>query len=45
MVAGENVTLTIDATIQEKLFNEMKNEVGSSAAVNPKSGETNCTCK
>ncbi|PEQ05040.1 penicillin-binding transpeptidase domain-containing protein [Bacillus toyonensis] len=37
---GENVTLTIDAAIQEKIFNEMKNEAGSSAAVNPKTGET-----
>ncbi|WP_282048437.1 NTF2-like N-terminal transpeptidase domain-containing protein, partial [Bacillus cereus] len=37
---GENVTLTIDAAIQEKIFNEMKTEAGSSAAVNPKTGET-----
>ena len=28
---GENVTLTIDAAIQEKIFNEMKTEAGSSA--------------
>ncbi len=35
---GENVTLTIDAAMQEKIFNEMKNEAGSSAAVNPKNG-------
>nr|MCX3324569.1 penicillin-binding transpeptidase domain-containing protein [Bacillus paranthracis] len=38
--AGENVTLTIDAAIQEKIYNEMKNEAGSSAAINPKTGET-----
>ncbi|MFI8709113.1 penicillin-binding transpeptidase domain-containing protein [Bacillus sp. NPDC077411] len=37
--SGENVTLTIDASIQEKIFNEMKNEAGASAAVNPKTGE------
>ncbi|PEY29064.1 MecA protein [Bacillus cereus] len=37
---GENVTLTIDASIQEKIYNEMKNEAGSSAAINPKTGET-----
>ncbi|MBW3216644.1 hypothetical protein KZC64_24110, partial [Salmonella enterica subsp. enterica serovar Javiana] len=37
---GENVTLTIDAAIQEKIFNEMKTEAGSSAAINPKTGET-----
>ncbi|MGR5907718.1 hypothetical protein ACT7DL_12885 [Bacillus paranthracis] len=37
---GENVTLTIDAAIQEKIFNEMRNEAGSSAAINPKTGET-----
>lgn len=37
---GENVTLTIDGTVQEKIFNEMKGEAGSSAAINPQTGET-----
>ncbi|MBJ8029616.1 penicillin-binding transpeptidase domain-containing protein [Bacillus cereus group sp. N21] len=37
---GENVTLTIDSTVQEKIFNEMKGEAGSSAAINPQTGET-----
>ena len=37
---GENVTLTIDSAVQEKIFNEMKGEAGSSAAINPKTGET-----
>ncbi|KFM95191.1 penicillin binding transpeptidase domain protein [Bacillus clarus] len=36
---GENVTLTIDTSIQEKIYKEMKNEAGSSAAINPKTGE------
>ncbi|WP_242161614.1 penicillin-binding transpeptidase domain-containing protein [Bacillus cereus group sp. BfR-BA-01522] len=39
-VDGENINLTIDSTIQEKIYNEMKGEAGSSAAINPKSGET-----
>ncbi|KFM98663.1 penicillin-binding transpeptidase domain-containing protein [Bacillus clarus] len=39
-VDGENVNLTIDSAVQEKIYNEMKGEAGSSAAVNPKNGET-----
>ncbi|KAA0765388.1 penicillin-binding protein 3 [Bacillus sp. SH5-2] len=39
-VDGENVTLTIDSAVQDEIYNEMKNEVGSSAAINPKTGET-----
>ena len=39
-VDGENVTLTIDSAVQEKTYNEMKGEAGSSATINPKSGET-----
>nr|WP_306624425.1 penicillin-binding transpeptidase domain-containing protein [Bacillus wiedmannii] len=38
--AGENITLTIDSAVQEKISNEMKGEAGSSAAINPKTGET-----
>lgn len=38
-VDGENVTLTIDSATQEKIYNEMKGEAGSSAAINPKSGK------
>ncbi|MGR5908021.1 hypothetical protein ACT7DL_17185 [Bacillus paranthracis] len=36
----KNVTLTIDSAVQSEIYNEMKNEVGSSAAINPKTGET-----
>ncbi|EOO25735.1 penicillin-binding protein 3 MecA [Bacillus cereus VD133] len=38
--AGENITLTIDSTLQDKISNEMKGEAGASTAINPKTGET-----
>ncbi|HDX9579151.1 TPA: penicillin-binding transpeptidase domain-containing protein [Bacillus pseudomycoides] len=37
---GENITLTIDGNLQQKIYAEMKGEAGSSAAVHPKTGET-----
>ena len=37
---GESVTLTIDAKVQEKIYNEMKGEAGASAAIDPQTGET-----
>lgn len=37
---GENVTLTIDVNIQEKIYNAYEDKAGTSAAINPKTGET-----
>ncbi len=37
---GENITLTIDGGLQQKIYAEMKGEAGSSAAVHPQTGET-----
>ncbi|WP_459503612.1 penicillin-binding transpeptidase domain-containing protein [Bacillus sp. C1] len=37
---GKNITLTIDSAVQAKIFAEMKGEAGSSAAINPQTGET-----
>ncbi|REB07129.1 penicillin-binding transpeptidase domain-containing protein [Sporosarcina sp. BI001-red] len=39
-VNGENITLTIDAELQKKIFTSMKGEPGASAAVDPQTGET-----
>ena len=39
-VNGETVSLTIDAELQKKTYQAMKGEAGTSAAVNPKTGET-----
>ncbi len=39
-VDGETVSLTIDAELQQKTYQAMKGEAGTSAAVNPKTGET-----
>jgi penicillin-binding protein 3 len=36
---GDTVTLTIDAEMQKKLYEQMKGEVGTAAAVDPKTGE------
>jgi penicillin-binding protein 3 len=36
---GEKVSLTLDAEMQKKLYDQMKNEVGTAAAVNPETGE------
>ncbi|WP_187442744.1 penicillin-binding transpeptidase domain-containing protein [Rossellomorea vietnamensis] len=36
---GEKITLTIDAEVQKKLYEQMKDEAGTSAAVNPNTGE------
>jgi penicillin-binding protein 3 len=37
---GENVKLTIDGTLQLTIWEELKDEAGSSAAINPTTGET-----
>ncbi len=39
-VHGETVRLTIDAELQKLTYDSMKGEAGTSAAVNPKTGET-----
>ena len=37
---GDSITLTIDAELQQKTFNAMNGEVGTAAAIDPKTGET-----
>lgn len=37
---GENITLTIDINIQEKIYNSFGEESGTAAAIHPKTGET-----
>lgn len=37
---GQNVKLTIDANLQERIFTELNGEAGTSAAINPTTGET-----
>lgn len=37
---GKNITLTIDAAAQQKIFAEMNGEAGAAAAMNPVTGET-----
>jgi hypothetical protein len=39
-VDGETVSLTIDAELQKKTYQAMKGEAGTSAAVDPNTGET-----
>lgn len=39
-VDGETVSLTIDAQLQKQTYQAMRGEAGTSAAVNPKTGET-----
>ncbi|KIL50639.1 penicillin-binding transpeptidase domain-containing protein [Jeotgalibacillus soli] len=39
-VNGETITLTIDADLQQMAYNAMKGQPGTSAAVDPKTGET-----
>ncbi|WP_044338381.1 penicillin-binding transpeptidase domain-containing protein [Rossellomorea aquimaris] len=36
---GKNITLTIDAEMQKKIYEQMKNEAGTAAALNPQTGE------
>ena len=36
---GKNVTLTIDADMQKKIYGQMKDEAGTAAALNPQTGE------
>jgi penicillin-binding protein 3 len=37
---GENITLTIDATLQQQIFTSLTGEAGASAALDPITGET-----
>nr|WP_211171186.1 penicillin-binding transpeptidase domain-containing protein [Bacillus sp. DNRA2] len=37
---GENITLTIDATLQQQIFTQLAGEAGASAALDPTTGET-----
>lgn len=39
-IDGEKIQLTIDAELQEITFNSMDGEAGTSAAINPETGET-----
>lgn len=36
---GKDITLTIDASLQQSLYNEYKNDQSASVAMNPKTGE------
>ena len=40
VVDGENISLTIDVNIQEKVYNSFDGDAGTAAAINPKTGET-----
>lgn len=37
---GEDITLTIDAELQKKIFTAYQDKAGTGAAINPKTGET-----
>lgn len=37
---GKNITLTIDAAVQQKIYAGMNGEAGAGAAMNPQTGET-----
>src|SRR5699024_11232996 len=37
---GQNIQLTIDVNLQEKIYDSYDGEAGTSTAVNPKTGET-----
>ena len=37
---GENITVTIDVNIQEKIYKSYDGDTGTAAAIDPKSGET-----
>ncbi|MED1203297.1 penicillin-binding transpeptidase domain-containing protein [Heyndrickxia acidicola] len=36
---GENIKVTIDGNLQKKIYGQMQNNAGTSAAINPKTGE------
>lgn len=38
-INGENITLTIDVNIQEKIFNAFETRAGTAAAIDPKTGD------
>lgn len=40
MKNGENITLTIDANIQDKVFDSYEGEAGTATVLDPKTGET-----
>jgi penicillin-binding protein 3 len=37
---GENIQLTIDVVLQQKIYDQLKGEAGMAAAINPRTGET-----
>lgn len=37
---GENISVTIDANVQEEIYDSYEEEAGTAAAINPKTGET-----
>src|SRR5699024_6932704 len=37
---GENIELTIDVNVQDRIYNSYNNEAGTAAAIDPKTGET-----
>lgn len=37
---GETITLTIDANVQERIYNSYEGDAGTAAAIDPKTGET-----
>ncbi len=37
---GDDLTITIDATIQEMIYNSFEDDAGTAAAIDPKTGET-----
>lgn len=37
---GENVTVTIDVNVQEKIYKSFDGDAGTATAINPKTGET-----
>ncbi|WP_270180789.1 penicillin-binding transpeptidase domain-containing protein [Alkalihalobacillus sp. CinArs1] len=39
-VDGENIQVTIDSTVQEKLYNELSGKAGTAVALHPTTGET-----
>ncbi|MED4346063.1 penicillin-binding transpeptidase domain-containing protein [Heyndrickxia coagulans] len=36
---GENIKVTIDAELQQKIYNQMKGDAGTAAAIQPKTGD------
>lgn len=38
-IPGEDIQLTVDAIIQHEIYNQLKEDAGTAAAINPKTGE------